>query len=581
MVNPRFFYNVKIGRYCLKQNELPGEYWEVMDTTLSSEYRDIWGDCYRYPDFADEPFARWGKTVLSRNEMSDYSLHTNFNWQATKSHFLKTGFEFWYNLYDEKQWTFPSEKDTLNPDENYLHRGLNEASHPIEVAVYIQDKMEFEGFIANVGLRFDYFDGNKEWFDIPDTCHPMLNPYYNPELDPDPDSSGFTDANGEYMFDYTRWPRKKFKPFWYLNPRIGVSYPWTENTMVFVNYGHFFQKPSYSWMYPFLYYRPQKTKLNFRETWPRPTMFAFEPLRPEKTQAFEFGFNHNFRNLAFFSLRFYYKDQFDQTSSWRQFGDNAVYIQDPRIGSDWDWGGFAPCSYWSGDYSDSRGVEINMRTLMSENIYLDIRYSYSKVTEGRSTPVAIKIYTDGTKEFLWETGESGGHSAFDYERTHSRPHILRTNLYLRVPEKWENIRIMGPILSDFDVSILYRYASGRAFTYIEAGDPPGTYDNYRYPAEQNVDLKLSKTLKLGSISSTLWLKVTNLFNRKNLRNFVYLTYREAELMEDIGALAFYNEAAKKYIEDGEITTVDMFGYDQSFRTYGPPRYIKGGIKFNF
>ncbi|MEA3432494.1 MAG: TonB-dependent receptor [candidate division WOR-3 bacterium] len=580
MVNPKLFYNIKLGRYYLKQKEFPGEYRAVKDDTTVTGTYDIWGDCYRYPGFDEEPFAGWGKTVLSRNEMSDYSLHTNLNWQVTKTHFLKAGFESWYNLYDEKQWTFSSEKDTVNPEADFLHRGLNEASHPIEVALYIQDKMEFEGFIANMGLRFDYFDGNKEWFDIPDTCHPMLNPYYNPDLDPEPDSSGFIDANGEYKFDYTRWPRKKFKPFWYLNPRIGVSYPWTENTMVFINYGHFFQKPSYSWMYPFLYYRPQKTTLNDRESWPRPTMFTLEPLKPEKAQVFEFGFNHNFRNLAFFSFRFYYKDQFDQTSAWRQFGDNAVKIQDPRLGDNWDWGGFGLSTYWSGDYSDSRGIEVNMKTFMSENISLDIKYSYSKVTEGRSTPTAVKIYSDETKEFIWETGEKGGHFAFDYERSHSRPHIFRTNLYLKTPNKWRGIKLISPLLAGCDASILYRYASGRAFTYVKTGDPPGTYDNYRYPAEQNVDLKASKNLSFGSVSSSLWLKVTNLFNRKNLRNFVCLTHREAELMGD-EYLTFYNDAAKKYIEEGEVTTVDIWGYDMSFRTYGPPRYIEGGIRFNF
>jgi hypothetical protein len=123
--------------------------------------------------------------------------------------------------------------------------------------------------------------------------------------------------------------------------------------------------------------------------------------------------------------------------------------------------------------------------------------------------------------------------------------------------------------------------SGRAFTYVKTGDPAGTYDNYRYPAEQNMDLRVSKSLRLGPVSSTLWIRVTNLFNKKNLRNFVCYTYREAELMKDIGCLAFYNEAAKKYVEEGEVTTVDMWGYDQSFRTYGPPRYIEMGIKVGF
>ena len=36
---------------------------------------------------------------------------------------------------------------------------------PIQGALYIQDKLEFEAMVATVGLRVEYSDPNSEWFD--------------------------------------------------------------------------------------------------------------------------------------------------------------------------------------------------------------------------------------------------------------------------------------------------------------------------------------------------------------------------------------------------------------------------------
>jgi hypothetical protein len=35
---------------------------------------------------------------------------------------------------------------------------------PLELGLYIQDKLEFEGMILNAGLRMDYFNPNKKGF---------------------------------------------------------------------------------------------------------------------------------------------------------------------------------------------------------------------------------------------------------------------------------------------------------------------------------------------------------------------------------------------------------------------------------
>jgi hypothetical protein len=37
---------------------------------------------------------------------------------------------------------------------------------PLELGLYIQDKMEYEGMILNIGLRADYFNAMKDRYEV-------------------------------------------------------------------------------------------------------------------------------------------------------------------------------------------------------------------------------------------------------------------------------------------------------------------------------------------------------------------------------------------------------------------------------
>ncbi|MCX8010566.1 MAG: hypothetical protein N3A61_05390, partial [Ignavibacteria bacterium] len=46
---------------------------------------------------------------------------------------------------------------------------------PLEISAYIQDKMEFESMVMNVGLRYDYFNSKSQY---------STNIFYPPPYDP-------------------------------------------------------------------------------------------------------------------------------------------------------------------------------------------------------------------------------------------------------------------------------------------------------------------------------------------------------------------------------------------------------------
>ena len=118
-------------------------------------------------------------------QSGDISFEGSMNLQVDKSNLIKAGLEFRYNTSsDEGSWRYPS--DTQNP-KYWINRGLHETYHPTQIALYVQDKMEFESMILNFGIRYDYFNPNHDWFDQSDLYNLAVDPLYDETKDLDGD----------------------------------------------------------------------------------------------------------------------------------------------------------------------------------------------------------------------------------------------------------------------------------------------------------------------------------------------------------------------------------------------------------
>ncbi len=574
-LTPRFYYEVRLSRYHFDSRERPSDFIELG----RSQNPDIWG-FQRYNGYPNEPFDAWAPVLDNRLQTGDLSLSGNINWQINTWNFIKSGFDFRYYTMNEVHFQrFPSY--SLHPDD-WLNRGLHEKFHPIQVSLFLQDKMEFESMIINLGIRYEYFNPNRDWFVSRDIFNLALNPDFDPSTDPDGDQ---VDAAGrvKYSFDNVlNQPREPARSYHLVSPRFGVSFPISVNTVLHFNYGHFYQMPPLDRMFDFMYFRPEyivtgiiaereRAAEENREPRHIPSVegdpervvsLSIDPLRPEKTIMFEAGIRHNIEHIAVVGITGYYKDSFDQTQPREGLFDRQVQGYDPFRGATHPSSAYA--SFFSGDYGDARGFEISLTTLFSRVVTLDLNYSFSRATQGRATPGRVVFDQTGEPQYVWDVDV---HKRIPIEKTFSRPHILRSNLFLRVPDGFGS-SFPATLLRGLQASLLYRFISGQSFTYIGPGDPPDTYDNHRYPSYQVFDLRLEKNIQFGSIGGvSVYALITNLFDRKNVRSI-------GDVLFDAGAL-------QRYVDTGAVTTVDAAGYDIGWQTYHDRRKVFAGIRYTF
>ncbi len=156
---------------------------------------------------------------------------------------------------------------------------------PIQFNAYVQDKIEFMGMIANVGIRFDYYSANGSHPDVQRTLEygtnlETVNAFLAgtfPTIDPDPKM--------------------------HVSPRVGISFPITTNSKVYFNYGHFVQMPQPEAMYF------STAAVGNRLQWLGDPTLDFQT-----SINYELGYDQNVYDLFQFHIGAFYKDYSDVES---------------------------------------------------------------------------------------------------------------------------------------------------------------------------------------------------------------------------------------------------------------------------
>src|ERR1035437_3403560 len=521
------FYDIKI-------NSL------ITNNTVGSAPAPSWvADSLIYP----VPRIDWDKVLIGASNSPDlfyylrgddqfknektrtYSLESSMTSQVTKSHLLNGGLQF--NAY------------TIDVhDASSTQTGSGGAisiysAHPYEGALYIQDKMEFEGMIANVGLRFDVWNSG-------------LNYYTNLFM---PYSLIMDTVNKAVSYNSVSAPQAKSPIIARLQPRVGVSFPVGEYTVFHANYGSFMQRP------PFQYVVGSQVTQGSNI----PRVLGNPRLEPENTNSYDVGIMQGLGGGFTLDVSGYYKDV-----------KNLIEAADFTGNT-----GLTYTSYYNRDNADIRGFRVAL-TKRIGIISGSVNYQYSVATGKSSTadyaPPSFRqdsvgnVTTINDKVPLKDV-------LLGFDRTHN----LVVNLIINSDELLHALGSDLTLGTYLSVNMFAR--SGRPYT---SPSNPKLINGSRSPAEYNTNIRLTKTFInfLGFQTAIVYFEVFNLFNNKIL-NFDYI-FATPNALAVSTVTQLYEQQGVDGIKYWNANNVNapQFKEDQSFLIYSnSPRSFNLGISF--
>ena len=218
VLSAKTFYEVVLSRFESNYNTNPGR---LRDTTRNVKMfgNNYWVDEAPYgwqpaPSFGIGSGMRMGVGMSNSRDSSVIAVYSgkfDITSQLDKYNQIKAGVNITYT--DNK--TNYASVDQFLPAGRYKSQWN---ATPVRAALYATDKLEFEGMIANIGLRADYFDPAQEWW--------IYQPW----------TKYFTGSYSENMDQFL--DKKPSVKQFTLSPRLGISFTITIKRKLYFNYGH-------------------------------------------------------------------------------------------------------------------------------------------------------------------------------------------------------------------------------------------------------------------------------------------------------------------------------------------------------
>ncbi|MDZ7393019.1 MAG: carboxypeptidase-like regulatory domain-containing protein [candidate division KSB1 bacterium] len=474
VLSPATFYEVTLQRYHTSYDTNPGRARDTSRVYLFGN--NYWVD---EAPFGYQPAPSTGIVGLrmgvgmsnsrDSSKVTVWSLRADFTSQVNRSNNIKTGVEL---VYTDNNVNYASV-------DKFLPSGRSKSkwhTYPVRGAVYVQDNLEFEGMIANVGLRLDYSHAGGEWYVY------------------DPFTRAFS-AERSLGID-TLLAKEPTKRIFELSPRLGVAFPITVNSKLYFNYGHFRQLPL-----------PENLFLLRRYTDNNAVTRVADPNNPlPRTVAYELGYEHNLFNQFLLRLAGYYKDASLQSRLVTYVSrDNKVNYSVTK-------------PY---NYQDTRGFELTLRKNRGPWVQGFVNYTYEVTTAGN---FGFGTYYENPAEQRRYERETRSHYQ---EKPVPRPYS-RANVDFFTPPEF-GPKVLGlSVLGDWRLNVLAVWRSGYHFTWTGGGTIPGIQYNVQWRDYYNVDLRLTKNFRLGFANLELFVDVYNVFNIKYMTNYGFVDGKDYE-----------------------------------------------------
>lgn len=428
----------------------------------------------------DVPSFRTGGTQRQHftRTTGTVGLKYDISSQITQKHMLKAGLEVNQHrlsyedilLLQEDNLSEPSRTgnpfvamrvpDENNPDENLSMQKY--IRKPVEFSAYIQDKIEFEDFIVNIGLRFDYFKPEGR----------LLNDPSDPDIYRPRRTENLKQTMAERLSHWYKNPSVKSQ----LSPRLGIAFPITDKGVIHFSYGHFFQIPNFEYLY-------QNQEYEFGGGTGNLGLAGNPDLKPEQTINGEVGLQQAFGEDISVDLTGYFRDIRDLTGTRadeiRLFGGTESYSQ-----------------FVNSDFGFVRGIVLSVNKRFSNGWTASIDYTLQTAKGNASDPAATR------DEYV-----SGKRPEMQLVRLNSdQTHTVNATFSYTSNDNW-------------GFSFIAQYGSGFPYTPAQSINISELLTNTELkPSTYNVDIRIFKDFLSGPMRFSIFAKVYNLLDTKNQLN---------------------------------------------------------------
>ncbi len=346
----------------------------------------------------------------------------------------------------------------------------------------------------------------------------------------------YFDPNSDYITNILdpEGARTQAEPKHSVSPRLGVAFPITDRGILHFSYGHFYQMPELRRIYGSNVYGAA----GFSD-------FGYANLKPEKTVNYEFGLQQQLGEVLAIEASLFSKDIRDllalQTIDYQslQFGPRSYSV------------------YLNKDYGAVRGFTLSLTKRHDPSTKLSawIDYTFQKA-EGNDV-------RDGA--FFFNSLSGIEEEKVIVPLAWDQRHVLNTTVTLSEPNNW-------------GLSFIGKVGSGWPHTpNIPNANYVPTANSGNKPWQMNLDLRVFKNLRASKIDFVLFLKVFNVFDKRNER-FVF---------DDTGrsGYTFVNrtleetEAFKRHYGEPGVHTWSEYQVRPSY--YSAPRSAQVGVSVEF
>lgn len=501
--------------------------------------------------------------------------------QVNEHHLVKTGLSYEPQYIDT--WyggQFGSASQPFNKVPNRHYR-------PWDFTAYVQDQIEAEGMIVNLGLRLDMFNANRN------INYTLWDPYALSRI-----TDGNT-AGGILSFDPDGPHAVKTPLQVALSPRVGIAHPITASTVLHFMYGHFNQRPPWvkiagnkaiwnrgapsdpSVPLPPNYDPNPNEDYNYIHWW---GVGGNPAIGFEKMIQYEVGFDQDIAGVLGMDVTMYYKDAKDLTKlGFRQgreeeTGNNErlqvnLFMDPANPQKQTPQDQFTNRGAWNvqGARLDARGLELELSTKRWQNVQLQVKYDLSYSSTGAYGPTNLYIPIEQPDGSIKKLGLDRYHGAGENNLEIWNPHnTLKINGLFSTPAGFGPAMGAFKPLSNWFLNVHYTYASAQRYTYHPPGDTSTEPLNRSWKPYHRTNLRLSKRFGLArgmrgefalDVHNVLNNKILKLFGGQDLFNFIEkgeMPVVKATYLTSDGASAEWVEENQWTIYRPDLTPRELF-----------------------